>query len=520
MAYPWEKEFYTGEKGGLDAWDIFLGPGVNELISQVGLGKNPYDTVKKVAGKITGKEDADRAAAAAKQSARTMAEAEQNKLDFMRQVYEQSRSDQLPYMQTGRKYLDILNQEMGGAPMGAIGGMYNMQTQPQGMRYTGLGNDGVSQTNRPAGIVHENEMVLEAPMVSALGGAGNAREKIEALTDRKGWFNKQRDKQREMTGFQSGTGGYTAGQLTGQPRQSFWQKGASSMNSPAPTQPNTAQNAGSDGIGWSAMTATKPQQNTPAFGANVGAQAGSSGNDFGINVGPEIGYQNNWQKMAGAMQGKLPFDNRNVEQSENTPGQNLQMSAAPDRFRMDPASFDTSKYERPDFSFTAQDFQSNPYYEFLQKEGARNINRGKAAMGGLGTGGTLTALQQRGQDIAGREFGNQFNRALTGYNTNLGRSERDRAFDYNEFLGGYGREKGEKTDRYNRLANMAGLGQTTASGLGALGSQYGSQYGAGLSNIGSALGAGQVGAANAQAQGNQNLLNLLMQGASIYYGGM
>jgi len=497
------------------------------LFSQMGAGDNPLEQFSTIGKGIkTGFEDVTgrTAADAAKQSARTMAEAEQNKLDFMKQIYEQSRSDQLPYMQTGRKYLDILSQEMGGAPMGAIGGpiggMYNVQTQPQGMRYTGLGNDGVSQTNRPAGVVHENEMVLEAPMVGALGGAANAREKIEALTDRKeiggkGWFNRQRDKQREMTGFQSGTGGYTAGQLTGQPRQSFWQKGASSMNTPAQTQPNTAQNAGSGGIGWSAMTATKPQQNTPAFGANVGAQAGSSGNDFGINVGPEIGSQ----KPAGSMWGDS-YNYKPEPLIENMPGQNLQMSAAPDQFRMEPASFDTSKYERPDFSFTAQDFQSNPYYEFLQKEGARNINRGKAAMGGLGTGGTLTALQQRGQDIAGREFGNQFNRALAGYNTNLGRSERDRAFDYNEFLGGYGREKGEKTDRYNRLANIAGMGQTTASGLGALGSQYGSQYGAGLSNIGSALASGQVGAANAQAQGTQNLLNLLFQGGGMLAGGM
>jgi len=527
MAYPWEKDFWTGEKSGLDMWDIAT-LGGTEVSNQLGVkSTNPFSQWGEIAGNIgsgakgmyedvSGRTASD----AARQSARTMAEAEQNKLDFIQQIYEQSRADQLPYMQSGRQYLDILNQEMGLTPQQPQGLGSNFaqvwanQNPQSGVRYTGLGSDGKSQPGKPAGVVHENEMVIESPLVKKLGGAGMARKQIEGL-----------GKRPSTMGFQSGTGGYTAGELQNQPRQSFWQQGAKAAfdaTPPGETQKDyhakslgispTAANVAPVGYQGTPVQANQPRQSFWQSGAQ--AAAGEYGNPVAQN--PISSNQNAGLGQLRGAASQNPFEAKRKAGAMMTGIQNL----GKDQYRMDPASFDASKYERPDFSFTANDFQSSPYYEFLQKEGATNINRGRAAVGGLGTGGTLMALQQRGQDIAGREFGNQFNRALAGYNTNLGRSMGDRAFDYSDFLGEYGREKGEKTDRYNRLANMAGMGQTTASGLGTLGGQYGSQYGAGLSNIGAALAGGQVGAANAQAQGTQNLLNLLFSGGSLLAGGM
>lgn len=136
------------------------------------------------------------------------------------------------------------------------------------------------------------------------------------------------------------------------------------------------------------------------------------------------------------------------------------------------------------FKFGQEDFERTPYYDFLQKEGARNVKRSRAGTGM--TGGTLAALQQRGQDIAGQYF------------------DKERDFGYRNFLGSYGR----KMDKYNRIANMAGMGQIQSSQMGGIGQGYGSQAGQSLTGIGNVLGAGQIGAANARQQGTHNLLNL------------
>jgi hypothetical protein len=135
------------------------------------------------------------------------------------------------------------------------------------------------------------------------------------------------------------------------------------------------------------------------------------------------------------------------------------------------------------FRFGAGDYQADPGYAFRLAEGQKALDRQAAARGGLMSGGALKAAQRYGQEMGSQEFGNAYNRALTGYNANVARSDTG----------------------YNRLASLAGVGQTATGQLGAAGQNMTSgisnalgSYGQGASNAainaGQAIAAGQLGA--------------------------
>jgi hypothetical protein len=81
--------------------------------------------------------------------------------------------------------------------------------------------------------------------------------------------------------------------------------------------------------------------------------------------------------------------------------------------------------------FTLSDFHKDPGYQFRMDQGTQALERSAAARGGLMSGGTGKALQQYGQDYATGEYSNAYNR----FNT-------------------------DRTTRFNRLASIAGDGQT------------------------------------------------------------
>lgn len=77
----------------------------------------------------------------------------------------------------------------------------------------------------------------------------------------------------------------------------------------------------------------------------------------------------------------------------------------------------------PSYSFTpfqAPNLTDDPGYQFRLKEGLGAIERSAAARGTLGTGGTLKDLMDYGQGLASQEYGNAFNRAMGGWQGNLG----------------------------------------------------------------------------------------------------
>jgi hypothetical protein len=123
--------------------------------------------------------------------------------------------------------------------------------------------------------------------------------------------------------------------------------------------------------------------------------------------------------------------------------------------------------------FTAADFQKDPGYDFRMQEGQKALERSAAARGGLQSGGTMKALTQYGQNFASGEYQNAYNR----FN-----ADRDR--------------------RFNRLASLAGAGQTANSQIAAARSDATNAV------TGNNLMAAQ-GMANAHMQGQGGWANLL-----------
>jgi hypothetical protein len=126
------------------------------------------------------------------------------------------------------------------------------------------------------------------------------------------------------------------------------------------------------------------------------------------------------------------------------------------------------------FRFGAGDYQADPGYAFRLAEGQKALDRQAAARGGLISGSALKAAQRYGQDMGSQEYGNAYNRALTGYNANVARSDTG----------------------YNRLAAMAGLGQTAGTQIGAAGQNYATNAGNLMGQAGQATAAGQLGMGN------------------------
>lgn len=132
-------------------------------------------------------------------------------------------------------------------------------------------------------------------------------------------------------------------------------------------------------------------------------------------------------------------------------------------------------------TFNMSDFQADPGYAFRMQEGQKAIERSAAARGGLMSGGTMKALTQYGQNVASDEYQKAYDR----FN-----SDRDR--------------------RFNRLASIAGIGQTANSTVAAAGQNLGNQLGQNITGAANAQAAGQVGQANAWSGALTNGANTWM----------
>lgn len=106
-------------------------------------------------------------------------------------------------------------------------------------------------------------------------------------------------------------------------------------------------------------------------------------------------------------------------------------------------------------------FTQSPDYQFALDEGFKAMDRSAAARGRLYSGGYGQDLTKYGQGLATQNYGNY----------------------------------------YNRLAAMAGVGQTTASGLGQLGANYANSMGTALQNNASNRASSYMNQANAWNNG-------------------
>ncbi len=116
-------------------------------------------------------------------------------------------------------------------------------------------------------------------------------------------------------------------------------------------------------------------------------------------------------------------------------------------------------------------FQGSPGYQFQQQEGMRMLNNRLAGMGLANSGQAQRAALQYSQGLAAQDYGNY----------------------------------------WNRLAGLAGVGQTAVGQGVQAGQQYGQTAGNVMQNVGSALASGQAQQANAIGSGVNNLASWWMQ---------
>lgn len=143
--------------------------------------------------------------------------------------------------------------------------------------------------------------------------------------------------------------------------------------------------------------------------------------------------------------------------------------------------------------FTMSDYQADPGYQFRMSQGEQAINRAAGAAGSRYSGATLKALQRFNSDLASQEYGNAYNR----YQTNVG-------------------------SRFNRLASLAGIGQTAvgqtqqagtsaAGAISSIGQNAATNIGNSLQNAAAARASGYVGAANLIGNAAGQLSNIYQQ---------
>lgn len=135
--------------------------------------------------------------------------------------------------------------------------------------------------------------------------------------------------------------------------------------------------------------------------------------------------------------------------------------------------------------FGMDDFQADPGYRFRLSEGQRGLDNSFAAKGGLLSGAAMKAAMRFNQGAASDEYGQAYNR-------------------FNN----------DQSTKYNRLASLAGIGQTATNTVGQAGqrtqnalSELGMNY---ANNVGNNM----MGAANARASAYMNTGNAINNGLS------
>lgn len=138
-------------------------------------------------------------------------------------------------------------------------------------------------------------------------------------------------------------------------------------------------------------------------------------------------------------------------------------------------------------NFRLSDFQADPGYAFRQSEGLKAIDNSAAARGSSLSGATLKALTKYGQDFASNEFNNA-----------------------------YSRWNNDTSNRFNRIAGVAGVGQQAVNQVGAYGQQTASNIAQGNMNTANNVASNTIQAGNARASGYVGTANAINGGINNY----
>ena len=179
------------------------------------------------------------------------------------------------------------------------------------------------------------------------------------------------------------------------------------------------------------------------------------------------------QTQADAMRDSAAYQKQmfDIQNEQQKPYREAGYSALSDIANMKP--YLTKQFGQEDFLAGI-----DPSYNFRLAQGNLATTNLANQSGGLIGGNALQGLTNYGQNAASQEFGNVFNRFQT-----------------------------QRSNIYNNLASIAGLGQTSLGQTGQLASTTSQGVGSAISGAGSAIGAGQVAMGNALGSGLQTFAN-------------
>lgn len=135
-------------------------------------------------------------------------------------------------------------------------------------------------------------------------------------------------------------------------------------------------------------------------------------------------------------------------------------------------------------SFTMDDFQADPGYQFRQSEGQKAIDRKMAA--------------------TGKTFSPEAAKALAEYNSNIASDE---------YATAYNRFNNDQNNLFNRLATLSGFGQTANQTIAGAGQNYASTGSDTLTGIGNTIAAGK----QASNTDRSSMFGNLAQAAAMYW---
>ena len=173
-----------------------------------------------------------------------------------------------------------------------------------------------------------------------------------------------------------------------------------------------------------------------------------------------------------------------------------------------PAAYQMQAEYRP---FTAQDLKSNlaPNYEFMKQQG---LGATAQAMNPGGGGSNIDLARTKfAEEFAGNAYQNALQNYMgqqqQGFNQRFTQGQQAFNQDLSAQQQLFNQGQSERTNIYNKLAGMAGIGQTAANQTATLGTGTAGNLGQLAIGGATAIGAGNIGAANAMAGGYQNIGN-------------
>ena len=155
--------------------------------------------------------------------------------------------------------------------------------------------------------------------------------------------------------------------------------------------------------------------------------------------------------------------------------------------------------------FGAEDFQTDPGYQFRLQEGLKQLGRTAAARGGALSGATLRGTQDYSQKFASNEYSNAFNRYL---------QQRQEALRVPTYLAGVGQQAAGSlsdlgTNYGTNMANLSmGQGAVDAAQTAAKYDMYGNILNAGANALGGYLGSRTPSTLNQGGMGGNFLGNI------------